>query len=809
MNADDPRFTAYVLDELSPDEREQFRHEIESDNALAAEADELRRFTESLRVELQGEPAEPLTPEQRAAVLGESLPAPANIILPKIDWWRSPWFLSAAAAIVVSGFVTAIYFQARHIERLTAERSPAHNFVQNVAVIEQTDEKANASTGAGERTDSLVTLEITTPQWFALTDDHYPALKPSIPQPDSIPIKDLTASVSVAKAEAPAPAGAFPVPEPASALETILDSQRRPVTKSMFNRMPYARGRGTEAAGRGADGGIPEYTSASVTSSSTPSTVVPRDRDKRLSSAERKVQKELKDLTGRLESLEKLQRREAKAKAEDPALKQTIEHVRRTLEALQAAQDGQSNTEAYDTITDNPFLTVKENQLSTFSVDVDTASYTNVRRFLESNQRPPKGAVRIEELLNYFRYDYPAPAGKDPFSCVTEVATCPWAPEHRLVRVGIKGREIPKNQRPPANLVFLVDVSGSMEPENKLPLVKDCLRVLTDQLGPEDSVAIAVYAGASGCVLEPTRDMNKVRAALDRLEAGGSTNGAAGIQLAYDLAQRAFKRGASNRVILCTDGDFNVGISDQSQLVSLIQDKAKTGVFLSVLGFGFGNLKDSTLEKLADKGNGNYGYIDSLAEGRRLFVEQLTGSLVTIAKDVKLQVEFNPARVAAYRLIGYENRLLAKEDFNDDQKDAGEIGAGHTVTALYEIVPTGKEAPVAPAIDDLKYSPHVVREPEANSELLTVKVRYKQPEADVSTKLEFPLTDTGATWEKSTSDFRWAAAVAGFGMLLRESPHKGSLSWSLVDELAVEGRATSPERTQFTRLIEKARALSR
>jgi Ca-activated chloride channel family protein len=265
-------------------------------------------------------------------------------------------------------------------------------------------------------------------------------------------------------------------------------------------------------------------------------------------------------------------------------------------------------------------------------------------------------------------------------------------------------------------------------------------------------------------------------------------------------------------VILCTDGDFNVGISDQSQLVSLIQDKAKTGVFLSVLGFGFGNLKDSTLEKLADKGNGNYGYIDSLAEGRRLFVEQLTGSLVTIAKDVKLQVEFNPAKVAAYRLIGYENRLLAKEDFNDDQKDAGEIGAGHTVTALYEVVPAGKEAPVESPVDELKYGPHPVGEPEASPEMLTVKIRYKQPDSDVSTKLEFPLTDTGGTWEKSTRDFQWAAAVAGFGMLLRESPHKGSLSWSLVDELAIEGRtgkAAGADRAQFVRLIEKARALSR
>jgi secreted protein with Ig-like and vWFA domain len=818
MNTDDPKFTAYVLGELPPDEHEQVHHQIESDESLAVAADELRNFTESLRAELHGEPAEPLTLEQRAAILGESLSAPENVIVPNVAWWRSPWFVSAAAAVVISGFVSAICFQARHIERLTAERSAALKLAQNVQIAGANDEQ----TKARELADSTLSLVI--PNGLAPTSDQAAAaLREWYSQPGAIALKDMIASHTEPIPEAPASENTptssplttagipkLPAPDPeatrAPSTMAVAKAKRPKLAKTDGLNV---RGRGIEVTRRGADGEIAEYTSASGTSSSTPSISAPRDRDKRLSSAERKVQKELNDLKGRLESLEKLQRRETREKTEDPVLKQTIEHVRRTLEALQAAQDGQSNTEAYDSITDNPFLTVKENQLSTFSVDVDTASYTNVRRFLESNQRPPKGAVRIEELLNYFRYDYPVPAGKDPFSCVTEVATCPWAPEHRLVRVGIKAREIPKNQRPPANLVFLVDVSGSMEPENKLPLVKDSLRVLTDQLGPEDSVAIAVYAGASGCVLEPTRDMDKVRAALDRLEAGGSTNGAAGIQLAYDLAQRGFKRGASNRVILCTDGDFNVGISDQSQLVSLIRDKAKTGIFLSVLGFGFGNLKDSTLEKLADKGNGTYGYIDSLTEGRRLFVEQLTGSLVTIAKDVKLQVEFNPARVAAYRLIGYENRLLAKEDFNDDQKDAGEIGAGHSVTALYEIVPAGREASVAPAVDDLKYGPHLVGEPDANPELLTVKVRYKQPEADVSTKLEFPLTDTGATWEKSTGDFRWAAAVAGFGMLLRESPHKGSLSWSLLEELATEGRATSPERTQFTRLIEKARALAR
>jgi Ca-activated chloride channel family protein len=504
-----------------------------------------------------------------------------------------------------------------------------------------------------------------------------------------------------------------------------------------------------------------------------------------------------------------------KPAAQGVEFEQLGRRVEELRQRLQDQQDGESNTEAYDAIKDNPFLTVLDNPLSTFSIDVDTASYSNVRRFLNSNQRPPKGAVRIEELVNYFRYDYPQPKEKDPFGATMEVATCPWTPEHRLVRVGIKGREIPRNERPAANLVFLVDVSGSMEPENKLPLVKECLRLLNDQLGPDDSVAIAVYAGASGCVLEPTHDKEKVRTALSKLESGGSTNGAAGIQLAYDLAQRAFKKGGSNRVILCTDGDFNVGMTDQSQLVSMIEGKAKTGIFLSVLGFGYGNLKDSTLEKLADKGNGYYGYIDSIGEGRRLFVEQLAGTLCTIAKDVKIQVEFNPSQVGSYRLIGYENRLLAKEDFNDDTKDAGEIGAGHTVTALYEVVPAGRMMPGLAGVDELKYQKAkadvAAKLRESSSEMLTVKVRYKQPDADTSTKVEFPLTDSGTTWEKSTRDFRWAAAVAGFGMMLRESPNKGSLSWSLVEELASEGRAEkeSAERAEFVQLVDKARALAR
>jgi Ca-activated chloride channel family protein len=471
---------------------------------------------------------------------------------------------------------------------------------------------------------------------------------------------------------------------------------------------------------------------------------------------------------------------------------------------------GPMNTEAYDRIRDNAFLAVASNPLSTFSIDVDTASYANVRRFLESGQLPPKDAVRIEELINYFRYDYAQPETTQPFSVTTELSACPWAGEHRLALIGLQGRTIADEQLPPRNLVFLLDVSGSMNAPRKLPLLKAAMGLLIGQLRPEDRVAIVVYAGASGLVLPPTAGSQQetIRAALDGLYAGGSTAGGAGIQLAYDVAGDSFIPEGINRVILATDGDFNVGITNQGDLVRLIEEKRESGVFLSVLGFGEGNLKDSTMEKLADSGNGNYAYIDSLSEARKVLVQQAGATLVTIAKDVKIQVEFNPARVAAYRLIGYENRVLAAEDFNDDTKDAGEIGAGHSVTALYEIVPAGV-AVTLPSVDPLKYQAPRGAAAEAKSdELLTVKLRYKQPDGDVSRLLSVALKD-GRT-DRLSSNARFAAAVAGFGMLLRDSEHKGSLTWAQVLELA--GGATQNDpfgyRSQFRELVRTAEALS-
>ena len=467
------------------------------------------------------------------------------------------------------------------------------------------------------------------------------------------------------------------------------------------------------------------------------------------------------------------------------------------------------NTEAYDYVADNDFLAAAQNPLSTFSVDVDTASYSNVRRFLLGGRRPPRDAVRIEELVNYFTYDYAAPRAADPapFAASLEVAAAPWAPTHRLVRIGLKGRELSTADRPAANLVFLVDVSGSMDEPNKLPLVKESLRMLVEKLKPEDHVAIVVYAGSSGLALPSTLASHRqeILDAIDRLRAGGSTNGAMGIQLAYDVAKANFIAGGVNRVILSTDGDFNMGVTDRGDLVRLIEEKAKSGVFLTALGFGMGNYKDATLEQLADKGNGAYAYIDSPREARKVLAEQVNGTLAVIAKDVKVQVEFNPAKVQAYRLIGYENRLLKKEDFNNDKIDAGDIGAGHTVTALYEVVPAGVEWKPESSVDPLKYQRPVgspVAGDESRStalpttnELLTVKLRYKAPDGDASKLLEFPLTDQGAAFADASGDFKFAAAVAGFGMVLRDSPHKGAATLAEVLHWAERARAPTPAAT--------------
>ena len=471
------------------------------------------------------------------------------------------------------------------------------------------------------------------------------------------------------------------------------------------------------------------------------------------------------------------------------------------------------NTEEYDRIRENEFKDVAQNPLSTFSIDVDTASYSNVRRFLASSQLPPKDAVRIEELINYFDYDYPEPKGKHPFSIVAEISQCPWNKKNRLVHIGLQGKGLNYDELKPCNLVFLVDSSGSMSNANKLPLLKKALGLLLDGLSKKDKVAIVAYAGSAGLVLPstPATEKGKILAALNKLQAGGSTAGGQGIKLAYGVAKKNLIVGGNNRVVLCTDGDFNVGTSSTSELVRLIEEKRKDDIYLTLCGFGMGNYKDGRMEQISNAGNGNYFYIDNIKEAKKVFVTEMRATLFTIAKDVKIQIEFNPTKVKAYRLIGYENRLLAKEDFDNDKKDAGELGAGHTVTALYEILPAGADVAVAKA-GDLKYQETKVKAGAKDSpEIMTVKFRYKPPKSDVSTLIEMPVVDQDIALGKTSSDFRFSAAVAGFGMLLRDSKFKGDLTYKDVTTLAkgAKGQDANGYRAEFIGMVESAGLLGK
>ncbi len=465
------------------------------------------------------------------------------------------------------------------------------------------------------------------------------------------------------------------------------------------------------------------------------------------------------------------------------------------------------NTEEYDAIEENIFHNSKDKPLSTFSIDVDAASYSNMRRFLNMGSMPPKDAVRIEEMINYFHYDYDGPTDNKPFAIHTSKTKAPWNDKHLLVKVGIQGKKLDMDELPASNVVFLLDVSGSMSDPNKLPLLKSSIKMLVNELRPQDKISIVVYAGAAGLVLEPTdgSDKKKILEAIEELNAGGSTAGGEGIRLAYKVAQEQFVKGGNNRVILATDGDFNVGVSSNGEMQRLIEEKRESGVFLTVLGFGMGNYKDSKMETLADKGNGNYAYIDNIMEAKKVLVTEFGGTLFTIAKDVKIQVEFNPNAVQAYRLIGYENRKLNDEDFNDDKKDAGELGSGHTVTALYEVIPVGVKSQFVKDIDPLKYQ-------EASTtgnadELLTVKFRYKEPDGSKS-KL---ITQTIANDDRMDQDnnLNWAATVASFGMLLRDSEFKGSLTFDQVLASAKKNKGDDEYgyRTEFIQLVDMANRL--
>jgi Ca-activated chloride channel family protein len=467
------------------------------------------------------------------------------------------------------------------------------------------------------------------------------------------------------------------------------------------------------------------------------------------------------------------------------------------------------NRESYNALNENPLVVTANDPLSTFSIDVDTASYSNIRRFLNTGAMPPPGAVRIEEMINYFSYSYKEPQ-EGPLAITTELGPCPWRPENTLIRIGLKAKDLAPEKIPPSNLVFLVDVSGSMNQVNKLPLLQQSISMLVDQMTSRDRIAIVTYAGSDRVVLPPTGGdkASLIKAAIAALSSGGATHASSGIKTAYDLARQSFMPGANNRIILASDGDFNVGVTSRDELERLVAKERESGIYLTVLGFGMGNYHDDTMEILADKGNGNYSYIDSLLEARKVLVKERTSTLFTLARDVKLQVEFNPVHVAAYRLIGYENRTLADEDFHDDKKDAGEIGLGHTVTALYELYPVGSTA--IPKVDNLKYQ-KTTQTAGVEGELLTVKLRYKPLESQESVLQSHPVTVAHTPLAETSDDFRFAAAVAGFGMLLRHPEPPAALTYPLLLELAKNSRGKDPEgnRSEFLRLLETAEMLGK
>ena len=467
------------------------------------------------------------------------------------------------------------------------------------------------------------------------------------------------------------------------------------------------------------------------------------------------------------------------------------------------------NTEGYSAVHENGYKDVKHDPLSTFSIDVDNASYSNVRRFLNMGQMPPVDAVRVEEMINYFKYDYPEPDGDYPFSVYTETGVCPWNKNHTLLHVGLKGKSIEKSSLPPSNIVFLIDVSGSMQDANKLPLLKSAFGLLVNELRPQDKVAIVVYAGAAGVVLQstPGNRKEKIMQAIDDLQAGGSTAGGEGLQLAYTIAEENFIKGGNNRIILATDGDFNVGVSSNADMERLVEEKRQNGVFITVLGFGMGNYKDDRMEIIADKGNGNYSYIDNLQEAQKVLVQVFGGTLFTIAKDVKFQLEFNPAYVKSYRLIGYENRILDKEDFNNDAKDAGDMGSGHTVTALYELIPAGSDENTG-SVDPLKYqSEQKSEKADVSDEMLTIKLRYKDPDGVKSRLYEKPVKAEKDLPAVNSDRFMFSAAVASFGMLLRNSDYKGSITYDDVIKMANNSRGTDEDgyKGEFIRLVKLAK----
>lgn len=780
INPEDPKWTAYVLGELDAAQSLEIDRLLEVSEEARALVEELRLAAVFLKDELAIPDAVVLKPDQRERVHAAAAAVPARRTA------RTPtrWGVGLVAASLLGGvIVLPLAYLQEESGRMTA------------LVLDSEQDRSYASAAGREgRPASGGPVRETADTASSNGQSNGTSVRDQSERETQVP---LVERLSLSEAGAPPEAQADPANAANAESAAAVDASSRKQEIPIVGQDVLELVRSMPAAGRGGGPGSPaantvvgglEYRSATVVSGLTsrgPTVINP-------------------DMVGQITM------GLAAAAAPPPPFPPPpppAPGVRADTRGLPR------NAESYDSITDNPFVRASQEPLATFSIDVDTASYSNVRRFLNQSQMPPRDSVRIEELINYFSYEYAQPSGTAPIAPNLEVAAAPWNPQNRLVRIGIKAREIDSRRRPASNLVFLIDVSGSMNSPQKLPLVKSSLKLLIDNLTENDTVSMVTYAGNSGLALPQTSGSRKdvIQRAIDNLEAGGSTNGGAGIEQAYAQAVAGFIRNGTNRVILVTDGDFNVGVTNPSSLTRLIEDRAKSGVFLSVLGFGMGNLKDSTMEKLADQGNGHYAYIDSLAEARKVLVEEMGSTLVTVAKDVKIQVDFNPGQVEAYRLIGYENRVLAAADFNNDLKDAGDMGAGHTVTALFEVVPRGGSVPGS--VEPSKYAAAAAPEPRDNragsNEMLTLRVRYKLPDAAQSTRMDVPLVDRGAQFNRASQDFRFAAAVAGFGMLLRESPYRGNASFESVLDLAeaAKGSDRAGYRGEFISLVSKAKSL--
>lgn len=802
LSAESPELTAYALGELNPTERADVEAALAASPELRAELAEIQRTIGALDFEFSTEPARMLSAEQRAAIVGQAagLPTADSVAAEETrltaseaeaevqetvgyasrGWlhhflaWRQQLIWAAAGACAL-----ALTFTLWPRQRQAQESANELRYQRLPESQANSLEVAGAPVGPAR---SPVPPPAPEPATASVPVKKEPAAAPASSRLESVNVAPSARPAPSTKIQAPAPqrtrelAANSPAPVTSAPMEPVL-AQRyglRPPSEPTPTSTPAAPAAAPMLANRyglrPAEAGRANLSDSLAVSApgyaggATPAIASPEFREDRYYRY------------------------------------QPIHPI--------------AGGEGYEAFADNDFKAVASAPLSTFSLDVDTASYANVRRFLREGSLPPRDAVRLEELINYFHYDYPQPKGEHPFLAAIETADSPWREGHKLVRIGLQTKALARSERPAANLVFLVDVSGSMAPENKLPLVKRSLRLLLDRLNGRDRVGVVTYAAGSQVVAEPTAvnaaGKAKLLGVIESLRAGSGTHGSAGIQMAYAMATNHFNAEHVNRVLLCTDGDFNVGITDRAQLLDFITERAKTGVFLSVLGYGMGNYQDGTTELLADKGNGNYAYVDSFTEARKVLGEQLEGTLVTVAKDVKVQVEFNPARVKSYRLLGYENRALRDRDFNDDTKDAGEVGAGHQITVLYEIEPA---VPNLAGVDPLRYQGKPADDevkkrlkPEHGDELLNLKLRYKLPDGETSKLVETPVKDGDREFELASADFKFAAAVAGYGMLLRQSPHAGELTWEKISRLAEQGLGDDKEgyRAEFVDLVRRA-----